>query len=139
MVKKLKVPEYENLNSNIENIKDPVFRAILKYKNHPSIIAINEKSKNAKFSFHEVNNEKIAKEIWRLNKNKASQKSDILIKIIKENADIFAEFLCETVNNAIKSSNFPNSLKLADITHSHKKGRKDNKENYRPVSILPTL
>ena len=139
IVKKLKIPEYENLNSNIENINDPVFRAILKYKNHPSIIAINEKSKNAKFSFHEVNNEKIAKEIRSLNKNKASQKSDIPIRIIKENADIFAEFLCETVNSAIKSSNFPNSLKLADITPLHKKGRKDNKENYRPVSILPTL
>ena len=74
IVKKLKIPEYENLNSNIENIKDPVFRAILKYKNHPSIIAINEKCKNAKFYFHEVNNEKIAKEIRRLDKNKASQK-----------------------------------------------------------------
>ena len=93
IVKKLKIPEYENLNSNIENIKDPVFRAILKYKNHSSIIAINEKSKNAKFSFHEVNNEKVAKEIRRLNKNKASQKSDIPIRIIKGNADIFAEFL----------------------------------------------
>ena len=30
MVKNLKVPVYENLNSNIENVKDPVFRAILK-------------------------------------------------------------------------------------------------------------
>ena len=30
-------------------------------------------------------------------------------------------------------------MKLADITALHKKGRKDNKENYRPVSILPTL
>ena len=139
IVKKLKIPEYENLNSNIENIKDPVFRAILKYKNHPSIIAINEKSKNAKFSFHEVNNEKIAKEIRRLNKNKASQKSDIPIRIMKENANIFAEFLCETVNSAIKSSNFHNGLKLADITPLHKKGMKDNKENYRPVSVLPTL
>ena len=30
IVKNLKIPKYENLNSNIENIKDPVFRAILK-------------------------------------------------------------------------------------------------------------
>ena len=69
----LKIPEYENLNSNIEKIKDPVFRAILKCENHPSIIAINEKSKNAKFSFHEVNNEKFAKEIRRLNKKSLSK------------------------------------------------------------------
>ena len=50
-----------------------------------------------------------------------------------------AEFLCKTVNSAIKSANFPNSLKLADITPLPKKGRKDNKQNYRPLSILPAL
>ena len=139
IVKNLKISEYKNLNTNIENVQDPVFRAILKYKNHPSTIAIKEKSKNEKFSFHEVNNEKIERGITRLNKNKASQKSDIPIRIIKDNVDIFAGFLCETVNCTIKTSNFPSCLKLADITPLHKKGRKDNKENYRPVSILPTL
>ena len=139
IVKNLKIPEYKNLNANIENVKDPDFRAILKYKNHPSIIAIKEKSKNEKLSFHEVNNEKIARGFMRLNKNKASQKSDIPIRIIEDNVDIFADFLCETVNCTIKTSNFPSCLKLADITPLHKKGRKDNKENYRPVSILPTL
>ena len=111
----------------------------MKYKNHPSIIAIKEKSKNEKFSFHEVNNEKIEREIMRLNKNKASQKSDIPIRIIKDNVDIFADFLCETVNFTIKTSNFPSCLKLADITPLYKKGRKNNKESYRPVSILRTL
>ena len=65
----------------------------MKYKNHPSIIAIKEKSKNSKFTFHEVDNERIIKEIESLNKNKASQKSDIPITIIHENADIFADFL----------------------------------------------
>ena len=35
--------------------------------------------------------------------------------------------------------NFFNCLKPADITPLHKKGRKDNKDNYRPVSILSTL
>ena len=121
IVKNIKIPEYKNLNTNIENVKDPFLRAILKYKNHPSIIAIKEKSKNEKFSFHEVNNKKIERGLMRLNKNKASQK------------------YCETVNCTIKTSNFPSCLKLADITPLHEKGRKDNKENYRPVGILPTL
>ena len=48
-------------------------------------------------------------------------------------------FLAESLKGAIKIYNFPNSLKLADITTLHKKGRKGNKENCRPVSILPTL
>ena len=38
-----------------------------------------------------------------------------------------------------KSSMFPNSLKLADVTPLHKTGRKELKEDYRSVSILPTL
>ena len=56
---------------------------------------MKEKSKNSKFTFHEVDNEKIIKEFKRLNKNKASQKSDIRITIIHENADIFVDFLAE--------------------------------------------
>ena len=61
IVKHLKIPEHENLNPNFENVKDPVFAAFLKYKNHPSNIAIKEKLKNSKFTFHEVDNEKIIK------------------------------------------------------------------------------
>ena len=38
-----------------------------------------------------------------------------------------------------KSSMFPNSLKLADATPLHKKGRKELKEDNRSVSIVPTL
>ena len=47
------------------------------------------------------------KKIGGLNKNKASQKSDIPIRIIKDNTDSFAEFLCETVNSIIKTFSFP--------------------------------
>ena len=43
IVKNLKIPEYENLNRNFEKVKKPVLKAILKYKNHPSITAIREK------------------------------------------------------------------------------------------------
>ena len=43
IIKNLKIPEYENLNRNFQKVKDLVLKAILKYKNHPSIIAIKEK------------------------------------------------------------------------------------------------
>ena len=32
--KTVKIPEYGNRNSNTENVKDPVFRAISKYENY---------------------------------------------------------------------------------------------------------
>ena len=81
----------------------------------------------------------IEKEIHNLKINKASQSSDIPTKIIKENVDIFAEFLWKSINSSIKSSTFPACLKSADVIPLHKKGKKDKKDNYRPVSILPTL
>ena len=34
---------------------------------------------------------------------------------------------------------FPNELKQADIKPIYKKESKNEKENYRPISILPTL
>ena len=34
---------------------------------------------------------------------------------------------------------FPASLKLANITPVYKKGSKNSKENYTPVSILPNI
>ena len=71
--------------------------------------------------------------------NKASQYSDIPTKIIKENSDIFSNFICESINNSIKSSIFPSCLKHADVTPLHKKCNETLKENYRPLSILPIL
>ena len=71
--------------------------------------------------------------------NKASQYSHIPTKIIKENSDIFSNFICESINNSIKSSMFPSCLKHADVTPLHKKCNKSLKESYRPVSMLPIL
>ena len=74
-----------------------------------------------------------------MNNKKASQNSDIPTKIIKENSDIYGKVLCSFINNSIKSFTFPSCLKEADVTPIHKKDKKDKKENYRPVSILPFL
>ena len=42
-------------------------------------------------------------------------------------------------NEAIASGTFPHTLKLADITPSHKKDDKNAKENDRPISILSSI
>ena len=43
------------------------------------------------------------------------------------------------INNCLKKGVFPDDLKLADITRIFEKEDSLNKENYRPVSILPHL
>ena len=137
IVKNLNISRYSEFDPVTENIADPTLKAIFKYKDHPSILAIQSHCEKETFRFSEVNIEDIKKDILKLNKNKASQHSDIPIKIIKENLDIFADFLCRNINSSFKSSSFPSCLKMADVTPLHKKGRKDLKENYRSVSILP--
>ena len=93
--------------------------------------------KNGVFSFREVSFKENETEIRLLKLNKASQYSDIPTKIIKEN--LFSNFICESINNSIKSSIVPSCLKHADVTPLYKKCNKSLKENYWPVSILPIL
>ena len=93
----------------------------MKYKNHPSIIAIQNKFKGRDiFYFRELEKEEIQKGIHKLSNNKASQHSDIPTKIIKSNFDIFNDFLCVSINSSIKSSLFPSCLKTADIYNKGK-------------------
>ena len=50
IVKNVRTPEYENLKTNFEYVKDPAFKAILKYIYHPSITVIKEnKTENLLF------------------------------------------------------------------------------------------
>ena len=56
IVKKLEIHQYSNFDLVIYNVKHPTLRAILKYKDHPSILTIQSKCKNRiKFAFKEIN------------------------------------------------------------------------------------
>ena len=68
IVKKLNIPKFNSNNSVTENIKDPVIKAILQYKNHPSILAIQIYIKNKTFHFEEVSIGEVEKEILKLDK-----------------------------------------------------------------------
>ena len=133
----------KTLASNIgsSDITDPVFNAIKKYKNHPSIKKIKHflSGKDLKFLFiFETKNEILAK-IHNLGNKKACQESDILVKIIKDNIDIFSGFIFHNFNNSIFDATFPSELKSADVIPVCKIKDRNNVENYCPVIILPIL
>ena len=83
----------ETLASNIasSDITDPVFNAIKKYEDHPSIKKIKHfmVGKDLQFSFNFETKNKISAEIRNLDNKKACQESDLPVKIIKDNIDIF--------------------------------------------------
>ena len=140
IVKNINISQYSGFGPIKENVKDATLKAILKYKKHPSILAIKTKcNSSGVFSVRKVSFKQIETEISSFKLVKASQYSDIPTRTIKKNSDIFSNFIWEIINNSIKSSNFPSSLKHADVTPLHKKCNKSLKENYRSVSTLPNI
>ena len=123
-----------------ENIQEPVLKAIVKYRNHPSILTIGEVcKKNPQFSFRCVDKDEILKETLNLDVSKACQDLDIPSRTIKENPDVFSDILHSSFNDSIYQAEFPSILKLANITPVFKKGGRNSKENYRPISILSNI
>ena len=122
------------------DINDPVLKSILKYKDHPSINAIEMISKlNNLLNFSNAEKREILNEIVNLDALKSCQDTDVPTKIIKENADIFADFIHPAINASINKNEFPSFLKLAGVLPVFKKGSKNSKHNYRAIGILKNI
>ena len=73
-----------------ESIDDPNLKAIVKRRNHASILAITSEYKNrANFSFNFVSKKDVLAEIKVLDVSKNVQESDIPVKIIKAKENFF--------------------------------------------------
>ena len=94
---------------------------------------------NNVFSFRNVTYEEILNEINSLDTSKSTQSENILFKIIKDNADIFATFILQNFNKCILDGKVPDQLKNGDVIPVIKKGNHNDKINYRSESILPSL
>ena len=108
---------FHNLIKLTKNISDAV--NIVKYRAHPSVIAIKENcTSKYNFDFSFVEKVVILTEIKMLQSNEAIQNTDIPIKSIKENADIFARFVFTSLNKCIKQSVFSWKLKTSKYNTS---------------------
>ena len=143
IAKNLSLPENPSIKEpSVELFTDPAILALENYKDHPSIASIKNKMAsrdNPKFSFRFVSLNETLDGINKLNPKKASQATDIPIKIIKENKDVVSFYVFHNFNNALSSCSFPTALKYADVRPAFKKDDKTDDENYRPISILPNL
>ena len=91
------------------------------------------------FQFCNITTEEVIKVIQSL-KNKTSSAADSISAIlIKELKTELAEPLTLIINQVINTCKFPEKLKLAKVIPIHKKGDLDNCNNYRPISLLPTI
>ena len=154
IAKNLSLPKNPSVNEpSVELFTDPVILALEKYKDHPSITSIKNKMIIQVLSirpelcgncaFPQNFRTRKLGEItlfyaMRVNSNKASQATNAPVKIIKENKDV-SFYVFHNFSNALSSCFFPTALKYADVRLPCKKDDKTDKENYRPISILPNL
>ena len=108
IISNLNIPEYQVPDPISNDVSDPALKSILKYKNHPSIKAIEKIAKpNSLFKFSDVEKREILHEIVNLDASKSCQDTDVPTIIIKENADILADFIHPTINTTVNKSEFP--------------------------------
>ena len=118
----------------------PIANIIHKFRNHPSILKIKEVvTVDELFHFLDSKECDISSKIASLNIKKPTTFKNIPTKILVETSDIISPFLTRINNDAKLHSVFPNPLKLADITPTHKREETTVTDNYRSVSILPSV
>ena len=116
----LKIDKDKQFLVETNDVFEPVFKAVKKCSAHPSILSIKEKMNNNVFSFRKVTYEEILNEINSLDTSKSTQSEDIPFKIIKNNADIFANFILQSFNKCIIEGKFPDRLKKQTLVLSLK-------------------
>ena len=138
IVNNLDIPNNAEFINNTNTLTtDNVSKAIFKYDHHPSILKIKEKNLNTPiFKFRHTTLGNIKDIILELDITKATCKNGIPAKLLKQNCDIMAPLLFSIFNHTIDSNIFPDSLKVAEIKPSFKTEDRQNKKNYRPISLL---
>ena len=91
------------------------------------------------FSFSTVTTDEIHDRLKTLNTRKATGHDTIPPKLIKLGAKPLSTPITMLINQCIGTSDFPNLLKLGEVTPVFKKDDVLNKKNYRPVSTLPCI
>ena len=74
-----------------------------------------------------------------MNINKPTTFNNIPPKMLVENSEICSTHISKIYNDSVFNHMFPNALQNADITPAHKKDETTKKDNYRPISILPSV
>ena len=130
----------EHLN-DVSNENDPFEIAIKKFKDHPSIVNINENiPKSTTFNFNEIGSDSIKKMIDNLDSRKSGTFGGLPVNCLQGVSDISGQFLNNVWNDEVlQNFQFPSELKLADVIPVFKKEDPTLAKNYRPISLLPTV
>ena len=91
------------------------------------------------FQLSEIKSSRVLKLLLKLDVSKATGLDQISNKILKLACPVICNQLTDLFNLSVKSGVFPNDWKLAKVSPIHKIGERNDANNYRPISVLPTI
>ena len=91
------------------------------------------------FKFSTITPGYVLKHLNRLKRNKATGIDSLPPNLLKDCAEEIAGPISHIINLSLTTSTVPTIWKSAKINPAFKSGNPDLVENYRPISILPTL
>ncbi len=96
-------------------------------------------SEEKTFSIPAITTNYVAKQLLKLDVSKAKGMDNISPFFLKSSARIIAPSLTHILNLSLSKGVFPQTWKCAKVTPLHKKGAKDEVDNYRPISVLSCI
>ena len=97
------------------------------------------KATNKKFMFRKVTTSEVEKVLTKLINSKAAGIHNIPNKILKDSYEVIAPSLSEIFNCSISTNIFPDDFKIGKVSPAHKSNSRSDLNNYRPISVLPTI
>ena len=96
-------------------------------------------STNATFSFKSCSPNEVRKLLEKLDIKKSTGLDNLPSRMLKIAAGVLAPSLAFLFNQSISSGIVPTEWKLARVTPIFKKGKRQDVNNYRPISIIPAV
>ena len=117
----------EVLNNFFKN----VFTVEADSQNSPTL----DQRSNKKLSTTEFNPEIIQKHLEKLKVTNSSGPDQLHPKFLNETSKSISTPLAHIFNRSMQTGKLPDNWKKANVTPLHKKGPKNQVENYRPISL----
>ena len=126
----------EAFNEDFASVGQKLAAQIENISNNP-VDAINKADTKFKFKSTEIC--QVIKIIKKLANRKAVGIHSLPNRSLKEGVELLAPSLCAIFNRAIYTQTYPSDLNIAKVSAIFKSGEKEDFNNYRPISVIPTL
>ena len=101
--------------------------------------AFTSDTPSSKFHLDNVNVNFVRNALKSLKPNKAVGLDKLSARLVKDASNVIAQTLTGLINKSFSDGVFPRVWKCAKVIALFKDGDKSIKDNYRPISILPTI